>query len=143
MCMYSFLESFNSERNGFASVIKESQCKNVVLGHIGNYGYSVFERDKYGYFKNICQFSKNIGDIEPLFIARKDGSGMLPLDEKLKLISDSKIKELLIFKIREAKARMQSFEKWRAISGSKRLEYLTSLSKNELESLAASHLDSD
>jgi hypothetical protein len=131
----NFLLSFNNKSNGFAKVVNING--NVILGHLGNFGYAVFELQKDGYFNNVTEFT-TLQESEKKFNERIDQTGMLSLDEKIKLIKNNEIKSFIKERIVSLKNDVLNLERWRSIQAIGNLESLSKMTTKELEELAKS-----
>lgn len=132
-----FLASFNNEPNGYAKVISIND--NVILGYIGNFGYSVFEMQRDGYFVNVTGFG-SLKFAKKEFNERQDQTGMLPLNTKIDMIQNSKIKQFLKERIFALTNEMIYLDKWRSIQAQSILGNLKTKTVTQLENIALHNL---
>jgi hypothetical protein len=125
----SFLASYNNIYNDYANIIEVNS--NVILGFIGRFGYGVFEIGSDGYFSNVTDFT-TLENAQLDFNSRKDNTGTLSLKEKINLIQDKNLANLIIDCVLKLKYQTKSFEKWISINASVNLGKLSKMTLTQL-----------
>ena len=130
-----FLACFDNETNGGAKVVKIE--KNIILGYISNFGYAVFEPYQsniagkvHRFFKEVTPFGK-LEEAELIFEQRKDGTGYLTLDKKIKMIKDVELKTFVTSKVSAMKNRI-CFDRCESINVNNQLRHLDNFSLIQL-----------